>query len=236
VRRLFRSDIRPRLVRRLPAGGRRPPSSLPALIAVILLTAVLAACASLPRPPAPPDAAARWVARQAQLQGLQSWELSGRISVSGPEGSWNARIRWTQRGDAYDIYFMSPFGQRMAWLEGSRFGVMLQLPDKEPLRAATAEELLAANFGWSAPVAALRHWMLGVPQPDSEAATGLDDHGRLLDLRQDGWHIEYPQYMASGAAIGELPRKLVLDGASLRIRLVVDAWDLSGDLDGNPGG
>jgi outer membrane lipoprotein LolB len=130
---------------------------------------------------------------------------------------------------------MSPFGQRMAWLQGDRSGVMLRLPDKEPLQAATAEELLAANFGWSAPVGALRYWVLGAPQPGREAETTLDDYGRLLRLRQDDWRIEFPQYVASAAA-GDLPRKLVLDGATLRIRLVVDAWYVGADRAEDPGG
>jgi outer membrane lipoprotein LolB len=224
---------------------------LPPLFSVILLAAVLSACASLPRPLPTPDAAARWAGRQVQLQEMQSWELNGRISVSGPQGSpqdspgsssgspvgsWSARIRWVQRGDAYDVYFMSPFGQRMAWLQGDRSGVTLRLPDKEPLQAATAEELLAANFGWSAPVGALRYWVLGAPQPEREAETTLDDYGRLLRLRQDDWRIEFPQYVASAAAAGDLPRKLVLDGASLRIRLVVDAWYVDADRAEDPGG
>jgi outer membrane lipoprotein LolB len=158
------------------------------------------------------------------LQELQAWDLSGRISVTGPEGAWNARIQWTQQGDAYDIYFMTPFGQSMARLEGGRSGVVLQMPDQEPLSAATAEELLATSFGWSAPVEALRYWILGAPQPQQDAQTRLDDRGRLLRLEQDGWRIDYPQYTGVGGAIGDLPRRLTLDGPPLRIRLVVDDW------------
>lgn len=169
-----------------------------------------------------PDLA--WSGRSVRLQEMQAWDFSGRISVSGPEGSWNARIQWTQQGDAYDIYFMTPFGQRIARLEGGQTGVVLQLPDKEPLRAATAEELLATTFGWSAPVQALRYWVLGAPRPRQVAASRLDERGRLLRLEQDGWRIDYPQYTAVGGAMGDLPRRLTLEAPPLSIRLVVDSW------------
>jgi outer membrane lipoprotein LolB len=195
---------------------------------VILFTAVLASCATVPGGPQPPriSADAVWSERRLHLQEMQSWDFSGRISVTGPDGSWNARIHWTQQGDAYDIYFMSLFGQRVARLEGDRSGVVLQLPEKEPLRALTAEELLASSFGWSAPVDALRYWILGTPQPGSAAETRLDERGRLLRLDQDGWRIEYPQYSGVGGTVGDLPKKLMLDGSPLRIRLVVDAWGI----------
>ena len=198
------------------------------LASTILLAAGLASCASLSGGPSPPpvhpDVA--WSGRRLQLQQMQAWDFSGRISVTGPDGSWNARVQWMQQGDAYDIYFMTPFGQRMARLEGGRSGVVLELPDQEPVRAATAEELLASSFGWSAPVDALRYWVLGAPAPRQDAVTRLDDRGRLLGLEQDGWRIEYPQYTAVAGAIGELPRKLTLEGPPLRIRLVVDSWSL----------
>jgi outer membrane lipoprotein LolB len=203
--------------------------SFPRILTGILLPLLVVSCASVPDGPSLPhaDTDTAWSARRAALEGMRAWDFSGRISVSGPEGSWNARIRWTQRGDAYDIDFMSLFGQRVARMESSGGAVALQLPNEEPLRAATAGELLAASFGWSAPVDALRYWVLGTPQPRHEATTWLDGRGRLSRLEQEGWRIEYPQYIGVGGAAGDLPRKLTLEGASLSIRLVIDDWYLA---------
>lgn len=208
---------------RVMTALRLAPGLLPAVL--------LASCASLSGGPSPPigDPELAWSARRPQLQGLQAWNFSGRISVTGPDGAWNARIRWMQQGEAYDIYFMTPFGQSMARLEGGRAGVVLLMPDREPLRAVTAEELLASSFGWSAPVEALRYWVLGAPQPLKDAAIRLDDRGRLLRLEQEGWRIDYPQYAGvADGAIGDMPRRLTLEGPPLRIRLVVDAWGIGG--------
>lgn len=197
-------------------------------LAAILCAAVLASCATLPGEQSSPDIVpdVAWQGRKLRLQEMQAWDFSGRISATGPEGSWSARIHWAQAGDAYDIHFSSLFGQRIAMLEGDRSGVMLQLPEGEPLRAPAAEELLETTFGWSAPVAALRYWILGVPQPEADAVTRLDAQGRLARLEQEGWQVEYPQYVAVGAAGGDLPRKITLNGAPARIRLVVDRWNV----------
>ncbi|MGE0372918.1 MAG: lipoprotein insertase outer membrane protein LolB [Gammaproteobacteria bacterium] len=202
---------------------------MPRILAGFLLPLLLTSCASVPDGPSRPRAEtdAAWSARSAALQEMQAWDFNGRISVSGPDGSWNARIRWNQRGDAYDIDFMSLFGQRVARLQSNGADVALQLPNEEPLRAATAGELLAESFGWSAPVDALRYWVLGVPQPQHEATTRLDQHGRLSRLEQEGWRVEYPQYVGVGGAAGDLPRKLTLEGEPLSIRLVIDDWYLA---------
>lgn len=220
--------MRGRLPRRLGRSpvSRREAGAAPSAWA-ILLTLLLASCATVPRGSAPPiDPELAWSDRRPQLQALPEWNLSGRISVTGPDGVWNARLQWTQHDDAYDIFFMTPFGQRIARLHGGRSGVVLDMPDQAPLQAATAGELLAASFGWSAPVEALRYWVLGAPQPRAAAATRLDEHGRLLQLEQDGWRIDYPQYTRVGGAVGELPRRLTMEGPPLRIRLVVDGWGL----------
>lgn len=201
------------------------------VVAVALLSLLAVSCASVPGGGpslSRADAEAAWSARQAMLREVRAWDLSGRISVSGPDGSWNARIRWSQRGDTYDIDFLSLFGQQVARLEGSGEDVVLRLPDQEPQRAATAGELLAISFGWSAPLDALRYWILGLPRPHTPAATRLDERGRLSRLEQEGWSVDYPQYTAVGADPGDLPRRLMLEGAPARIRLVVDSWDLGG--------
>ncbi|MCC6301361.1 MAG: outer membrane lipoprotein LolB [Gammaproteobacteria bacterium] len=200
------------------------------ILAGALFPLLVVSCASVPggAPLSRADAEAAWSARSALLREIREWEVSGRISVSGPDGSWNARIHWSQRGDAYTIDFMSLLGQRLARMEAGDGGAMLRLPDQEPRQAATAGELLEASFGWSAPVDALRFWVLGVPQPHFRAETRLDDRGRLSRLEQEGWSVEYPQYTAVDGGPGDLPRKLMLEGRALRIRMVIDAWELGG--------
>jgi outer membrane lipoprotein LolB len=67
-----------------------------------------------------------------------------------------------------------------------------------------------------------RHWLLGLAGPDSPAVETLDGGGLLAVLAQDGWEVQYDEYRQQGGIA--LPRKLVLQSAAGRIRLVIDQW------------
>jgi outer membrane lipoprotein LolB len=194
-----------------------------------VLTALLAAGCSIAPPREPPDADAGelWLQRTQQLGHLAGWTFSGRAALSGDEvPSRTVRIHWRQENGAFDIAFQSLLGQRVAELSGDAGGVTLRMPGEEPVVAAGSRELLGAALGWSAPVESLRYWVLGLPDPAARGDPDLDPWGRAVRLRQDGWLVEFAQYVGVGAL--ELPRRLTVTHPGLRIRLVIDQWDLGG--------
>ena len=87
--------------------------------------------------------------------------------------------------------------------------------------AARAE--LAARLGFDPPLASLRYWILGVPDPARPADETLDPvRQHLTRLEQDGGRIDYAGYVAVG---GEwLPVRLTLERADVRVKLLVDDW------------
>ncbi len=191
------------------------------------LALVLSACATAPRQ-MPPDVPTEllWQQRTAQLQALDTWSFNGRAAVSG-EGidSRSVRAHWSMDGDRYELAFLSVLGQRLAELSGGDAGASLRLPGEEPRFAATPEALLAATLGWAAPVRSLRYWVLGLPMPDASAPVQLDPLGRLARLEQEGWQVVFDRYAAVGGL--DLPRRLTLTHPQLRIRLLIDEWDLA---------
>jgi outer membrane biogenesis lipoprotein LolB len=52
----------------------------------------------------------------------------------------------------------------------------------------------------------------------------IDSQQRLTELTQDGWRVDYNAYMSVGAEW--LPRLLTLRRAQVRVRMVVDGWQL----------
>jgi outer membrane lipoprotein LolB len=60
------------------------------------------------------------------------------------------------------------------------------------------------------------------PDPDRDFKATHDAIGRLAQLKQDGWVIDYLQYAADEPA---RPRKLVVTREGLEIRLVADNWE-----------
>jgi len=205
---------------------------------LLLVTLVLTACAAVaPREPPTEDATVLWQQRAAVLEGLSDWSFNGRAAVSGPDvPSRTVRVNWAMSGDAYHLAFMSVLGQRVAELNGDPAGAELRLPREEPRRAAGAEELLADALGWTAPLDALRYWVIGLPAPAPRFGRDppeLDAWGRLVGLEQEGWRVDYAQYTEADGL--ELPRRMTLDHPRLRIRLVIDEWNL-GSARGNASG
>jgi len=96
-----------------------------------------------------------------------------------------------------------------------------------------AERFLDEQLGWSLPVANTRHWLLGLAGPDSPAVETMDAEGLLAGLTQDGWQVRYDEYRPAQGGIA-MPRKLVLESAAGRIRLVIDAWRLGTGAAGAP--
>ncbi|MFA7095009.1 MAG: lipoprotein insertase outer membrane protein LolB [Gammaproteobacteria bacterium] len=190
------------------------------------IVALLTACAT----PAPrlsdAEAQQRWELRQQVLRTVQVWTLSGRVAVYTPDEGWNASVHWRQHPDTYDLRVIAPLGGGSLQLRGDASGgVVAQTSKGEVYRSSDAESLLRERTGVALPVASLRYWVLGQPDPrDGAAESVLDGHGRLARLRQGGWSVSYTSYRAVGDL--ELPDRIVLDNGRYKVRLVVDRWDL----------
>jgi outer membrane lipoprotein LolB len=66
--------------------------------------------------------------------------------------------------------------------------------------------------------------VLGVPDPATPAQESLDAEQRLASLTQDGWQVTYGAYVAAGAET--LPARLTLERDTVRLRLLVEDWQL----------
>lgn len=169
----------------------------------------------------------RWQDRVETIRDYREWSATGRVAVlMGDEGG-QASLRWRQRGERFDIQLFDPLGRRMAELEGSDESVSLRRASGDVTRARDAEALLHQEMGWRLPVAGLRHWALGLPEPDRPVeGRSLDRHGRLERLQQAGWTIRYQAY-ADGTPRA-LPRRIRLArGDALEVKLVVDQWQVT---------
>lgn len=213
-------------------------------MAVLIATLVLSACASVPTTPADSSANAEsaWQARQAALVAVSAWTLTGRIAVNnhaainhtpddgainnGTAGAINisATLHWAQQPNDYRIDVIPPFGQGAMHLEGNGEGVVMWLPGGQQLSAASPDALLYAQTGLRLPISSLRYWVMGRPDPASEARKALDDTGHVLWLEQSGWRIEFLRYSQINGL--DMPGKLVVTRPPMHLRLVIDRWEL----------
>jgi outer membrane lipoprotein LolB len=171
-----------------------------------------------------PAMQARWDAHSALLQSLASWDLRGSVAVNSEQENWDARLSWRQQGDTYQLRFLAPLGQGAAILEGNADSVTIRAADGSTRSAADPETLLRETTGVTLPLQGLRYWIRGLPAPDSiPRRQQLDAAGRLAELEQNGWQIEYARYLETNSPA--LPAKLVLRNGDYRIKIVVSAWE-----------
>jgi len=162
---------------------------------------------------------------------IQHWELRGRLAVRADERGGQASLTWKRDAAQHSISLNGPLGRGVVRVTQDETGAQLQDAEQRVFHAANAEALLYRYTGWRLPLANLNYWVRGVPVPDLPAMRELDDAGRLKTLRQQGWEVQYQEYVRFEGY--ELPNRLTLtytpDQASLElpameVRLVIDRW------------
>jgi outer membrane lipoprotein LolB len=192
-----------------------------ALVALIALSALVCGCRTLPAPST--TAALSWEERRVQLQGRDHFQISGRVAVAAAQEGFTAQLHWVQAGTQSRLALDGPLG--VGGLRVIADGTALSVVNArgERLDSEAASTDLRTHLGFDAPLASLRFWILGVPNPASPAVEVVDVAQRLTSLQQDDWQIEYADYVA---VKGEwLPGRMTLRRADVRVRLIVDHWD-----------
>lgn len=150
-----------------------------------------------------------------------NWTLQGRIGVQSGEQSLSGQIHWQHRVATDEVLMTSPLGQGVARVVRDAHGVALEIPNQPTRRAPDADTLTHEALGYALPLAGLTWWMQARPDPGHPFEATHDPNGRLTQLRQNGWVIDYLQYAADMPA---RPRKLMVTREGLQIRLVTDSW------------
>lgn len=192
-----------------------------AWVALLLSIAVLAGCKSLPVAP-PPAPSESWEVRRAALQARNNFDLNGRIAVAAAQDGFNAKLRWEQKGPLSQVALDGPLGVGGVRITSNGGSLSVVNSRGQQLDSEAARREIEARLGFEPPIASLRYWVLGVPDPSSPAEEHLDETKRLASLSQNGWQIDYGGYTeVDGQA---LPSKVTLRRENVRVRLVVDGW------------
>lgn len=191
------------------------------VLAGLALALALAGCQTVPLVPAP---ALAWSVRRPALQALERFGLDGRVAVAVGNQGFNAGLRWTQSAAMTHLALTGPLGAGGVEVTADGDDLTVVASNGKRLDDAAARTELESKLGFEPPLTSLRYWVLGVPDPAAPASTQLDSQQRLARLTQDGWQIDYTAYMPVGAQW--LPRLLTLRRANVRVRMVVDEWQL----------
>jgi outer membrane lipoprotein LolB len=184
----------------------------------LLLVLLLSGCAAVP-PHAPPQPCP---GADCARSNINDWKLQGRISLTRGEQGWHAALDWENHADRYRLQVNGPLGQGALQLDGDARGVTLVDADGRIYTAVDAESLLLKVAGWRLPVAGLRFWVRGLPDPDAHLEVMLDGQGRVQQLKQSGWTIRYQRFMPVDGV--EWPSRLTLEHDDLLLKMVIDRW------------
>jgi len=202
------------------------------LIAGVLLT--LAGCATRPRAmsgdPAFEQAAEQRLSRYESASFAQpNFSLRGRIGVSNGKDAGSAQFVWEQEDQRFDFTLeVSITGKRYA-LRGREGAVELVDAEGQVRTGFNAEQLLLEATGWRVPVAELRYWIRATRAPGAQARLKFAQDGRLLQLRQSGWLVEYQRWQDD--SVLPVPLKMQASSGKNRVRVVIREWRSVPDID-----
>jgi outer membrane lipoprotein LolB len=148
------------------------------------------------------------------------FELVGRVAVSDGVRAASLGMEW-RHGVADEWLFIGPLGQAVARIEADDGGAVLYTGAPEPLRADSAQGLLARVLGVDPPLDGVAAWVQGVPRPGARVRQ-LDELGRPASVADAGWIIDYLEY--AGPEPDARPRRLEASWGDARLKLVIDQW------------
>lgn len=171
-------------------------------LATVALASLLAACAEfgfvLPQPA--PD-----------------FELAGRFAVTYKGEANSGNMAWRYGAAAEELLITTPMGQGVARITREGRQVTLTTPEPREFRAEDAEALTEKVLGFRLPLAGLADWVRAQPAP-GPAQQRRDGEGRLAELEQAGWTIQYLDYA------GGRPVRMRLTYPGIDLRLAITAW------------
>lgn len=151
---------------------------------------------------------------------IQAFSLKGRIGVQTEGKGFSGGLQWQHALAQDDIALYSPLGSQIANIKKTPATVTLEDAKGNSVTAADAESLTQKALGWKLPLTGLADWSLGRPNSSPIDSIAWDDAGQITRLVQDGWDIEYADYVAFEGK--QLPNKVYLRSPKVNIKLIVE--------------
>lgn len=154
---------------------------------------------------------------------LKNFTVEGKIAIRHERSGGNVSVVWHQQNSHYAIRLMGALGAGSIEIEGGPGKVGLIDTEGRHHQARTPEQLIHQVLGWSIPVSPLRYWLQGLPCPNTPITRQFfDEANRLVLLQQQGWKIEYQEYIQQKGRF--LPIKLTLQHGNVKLKFVFKRW------------
>ncbi len=197
------------------------------IVLSLLLLTLLSACAThVPLATPTVQNQQSWTERQRTLNELTRWHNEGALAIQTAKSNQTMQFNWQLQGENdYSLRFMGPVGTGYGTLKTTPTESVYFAPKDKTYTDNNAQTLLTKVTGWQLPVNDLYYWARGLPAPGSTANLQFDDnHSHITELQQDGFDVIFQHY--SGVGKVDLPSKLLIQNADLKVKIVITRWEL----------
>jgi outer membrane lipoprotein LolB len=140
--------------------------------------------------------------------------------AAGKDGGSGGFV-WQQQGPETRLRLRGPLGAGA--VEIASDGEQLSVTDASgEVLGQDAQSALRARLGADLPLSSLRYWMLGLPDPATEARVTESVTAPLRVIDQRGWTIAYDAFTSTDGL--DLPARLTATSGDVRLRLSVSDW------------
>ncbi len=165
--------------------------------------------------------------RTAQLSDpttIGDWCMTGRSAAKYAESGWQAGVHWCQSGNRTTLELSGPMRLGTVLLS-YRLGELWIRESTDHLSIThQPQRLLRERLGFSVPLHALTFWLMGEAGPGAIDYQERDSNGRMSLFRQHDWLVKYDNYSLVNGY--QLPGKIKLTKDAVRLKIVVDEWQL----------
>lgn len=162
---------------------------------------------------------------RASLMNLDIWRMEGRIGVQAKNDAWQAHISWVHESSQDRLLIQGPLNQGLISIALRKGLIYINQGHGEGALSREPEKTLQERLGFSVPLYSLRYWLLGVPDP-GEAHRVSSDKAVVSGFVQAGWLLDVADYKAVDGY--RLPGKLKIQGNDVKLKLVIDSWNIGG--------
>lgn len=150
---------------------------------------------------------------------IERWYFEGRLAFTDGKDSFSASISWRHGVDGDQIELVGPLSQGRVLISVLSDRVIIDEGDARNVYPGDVDDVVSEQLRIVLPFSAMRYWLLGKSDPGAEVVE--QEQGFF----QNGWLVRYPELLSVDSRL--LPKKLNVERDKVRVKLVVDKWELS---------
>ena len=162
-------------------------------------------------------------AQELSARAFSAFRMQGRVALSDGDQGGSGRLIWEQHGGNLDVRFSAPVSQRTWRLQRDESGARLIDDQGVQHQHHDLQQLLDQVWSVGVPVEALSFWLRGSRLPGA-GRVALDSEGRVQQLQQAGWTVDYLRSQDPADELPLLPAKLYASSGERWVRVVIQRW------------